>query len=143
MVNHFVLRLFLLAPQVCFALPRLLVISRVILCSIVICFSILTVYFSQKCFINIRFSVITCAISITLHLGITPIYGSFEKSLYDCQPLQFHGHNFTAVRTFNQGSFVDMLTELLTLAVAWRVSVLQLNLDLNFYYKERRLIIRR
>ena len=51
-----------------------------------------------------------------LHLGTTPIYGRFEKSLYDCQPL-----HFTVVRTSNQGNFVDMLTKLLTLAVTWRL----------------------
>ena len=54
-------------------------------------------------------------------MGITPIYGGFEKSLYDCHPLQFHGHNFTAVRTSNQGSLVNMSSKLLTLAVTWRL----------------------
>ena len=29
------------------------------------------------------------------------------QSPCDCQPLQFHGHNFTVVWTSNQGSFVD------------------------------------
>jgi hypothetical protein len=32
----------------------------------------------------------------------------FCKEPYDCQPLQFYGHNFTAMRTANQGSFVDV-----------------------------------
>ena len=50
-------------------------------------------------------------------MGITIIYDSFEKSLYNCQPLQAHSHNFTAVRTSNQDSFLDMSTKLLTLAV--------------------------
>ena len=56
-----------------------------------------------------------------LHLGITPIYGSFVKSPCDCQPLQFHGHNFTVVRTSNQGSFVNVSTKLHTLAVTRRL----------------------
>jgi hypothetical protein len=55
------------------------------------------------------------------HLGITPIYGSFVKPPCDCQPLQFQGHNFTAVRTSNLGSFVDMVTKLHTLAVTQRL----------------------
>jgi calcineurin-like phosphoesterase family protein len=49
------------------------------------------------------------------HFEITTIYGSL------CQPLQFHGHNFTEVRTPNKGSFVDMSTKLHTLAVTWRL----------------------
>ena len=57
----------------------------------------------------------------TVHLGITPIYGSFVKSPCDSQPLQFHGHNFTVVRTSNQSSFVDRSTKLHTLAVTRRL----------------------
>ena len=56
-----------------------------------------------------------------VHLGITPIYGSFVKSPCDSQPLQFHGHNFTVVRTSNQSSFVDRSTKLHTLAVTRRL----------------------
>ena len=44
-----------------------------------------------------------------------------SKVLYDCQPLQFHGHNLNAFRTSNQGSFVDMLIKLLILAVTQRI----------------------
>ena len=37
------------------------------------------------------------------------------------QPLHFYGQNFTAVRTSNQGNFVDMSTKLHTLAVTRRL----------------------
>ena len=55
----------------------------------------------------------------SLHLGTR--ISSFEKSPNYCQPLQFHGHNFTVVEPSNQSSFVDILTKLLTLAVIWSV----------------------
>ena len=51
----------------------------------------------------------------SLHLGTR--ISSFEKSPNYCQPLQFHGQNFIAVKTSIQGRFVDIFTKLLTLAV--------------------------
>ena len=39
--------------------------------------------------------------TVNLFTWITPTYGCFVKSPYDCQPLQFYGHYFTAVRTSN------------------------------------------
>ena len=60
-----------------------------------------------------------------IHMGTTAIYGSFEKQPFDCQPLQFYRYNFSAVRTSNQGSFVDMATKLHTIAVTRRLSQLK------------------
>ena len=50
------------------------------------------------------------------HLGIRPIYGIFVKSLCHWQSLQFHGDNFTAVRTSNQCSCVAVTRRLFGLA---------------------------
>ena len=61
------------------------------------------------------------AIYWLIHLGITATYGSFVKWPYDCQPLQFYGHNFTTVRASNKGSSVDRVTKLHTLAVTQRL----------------------
>ena len=63
------------------------------------------------------------------HSEIAPIYGSFEKSPYDCQPPQPRQLRWHAKKTHNQGSYTDNfwssekenVTKLISMAVLWRV----------------------
>ena len=99
-------------------IPSYFVLFRSILHSVLLCVTPIYSVFFHSIMLTIKKCPQYCVFRRSpFHLGITPIYGSSVKSPCDCQPLQFHGHNFNAVRTSNHSSFVGMSTKLHTFSV--------------------------